>query len=229
MRTYVRVAHPAYIREKAREMRVKKQLTIDELSERLALPRTTIYYWVRDLPIPASGSGGGFRTDAQRRGTRAMQAHYRRLREAAYDEASESFLEMIQRPGFRDFLILFITEGHRRSRHDVAIANSDPAVVFLAARWMLHLSQRKMSYSVQVHADQDLEKVRAFWSEVLGVGSKEIRLQRKSNSNQLGRRTWRSEHGVLTIRTGDTYFRERMRAWTDRLRRSWLDSAPNGA
>jgi transcriptional regulator with XRE-family HTH domain len=45
------MAYPAYIREKARELRRKKQLTIDELAERLALPRTTIYYWVRDLPI----------------------------------------------------------------------------------------------------------------------------------------------------------------------------------
>ena len=129
-----------------------------------------------------------------------MQARYRRLREAAYDEASECFLGLVQRPGFRDFLILFITEGHRRSRHEVAIANSDPAVVFLAARWMRHLSRRKMSYSVQVHADQDLEEVRAFWSQVLGVSPEEIRLQRKSNSNQLSHRTWRSEHGVLTIR-----------------------------
>ncbi len=46
------MAHPAYIREKAKELRIKRKLTIDELAERLALPRTTIYYWVRDLPVP---------------------------------------------------------------------------------------------------------------------------------------------------------------------------------
>jgi excisionase family DNA binding protein len=168
-------------------MRMKKQLTIDELAERLALSRTTIYYWVKDLPIPGSGAGGGFRTDAQRRGTRAMQAHYRRLRETAYDGALRSFPEMIQRRGFRDFLILFITEGHRRSRHEVAIANSDPAVLFLAARWMRHLSRRKVTYAVQIHADQNLKEIREFWSDVLGVDREAIKLQRKSNSNQLDR------------------------------------------
>jgi predicted transcriptional regulator len=31
-------------------MRIERQLTIDELAERLALSRSTIYYWVRDLP-----------------------------------------------------------------------------------------------------------------------------------------------------------------------------------
>lgn len=53
------VEHPSYLREKARALRIAKKLTIDELAERLALPRTTVYYWVRDLPIPGSGSGGG--------------------------------------------------------------------------------------------------------------------------------------------------------------------------
>ena len=51
-------------------MRIERRLTIDELAERLALPRTTIYYWVRDLPITGSGLGGGWQSDAQRKGTR---------------------------------------------------------------------------------------------------------------------------------------------------------------
>src|SRR5271167_3909663 len=46
------MAHATYLREKARSMRIERQFTIDELAERLALSRSTIYYWVRDLPIP---------------------------------------------------------------------------------------------------------------------------------------------------------------------------------
>lgn len=46
------MAYPAYVREKARELRITKKLTIDELAERLSLSRTSIYYWVRDIPIP---------------------------------------------------------------------------------------------------------------------------------------------------------------------------------
>lgn len=46
------MAYPSYIREKARQLRIEKKLTIDELAERLALSRSTIYYWVRDIPIP---------------------------------------------------------------------------------------------------------------------------------------------------------------------------------
>jgi hypothetical protein len=48
------MAHARYLREKGRSMRLQRKLSIDELAERLALPRSTIYYWVRDLPIPGS-------------------------------------------------------------------------------------------------------------------------------------------------------------------------------
>ena len=54
------IAYPPYIREKARELRVSRELTIDEIAVRLAISRSTVFHWVRDLPIPRSGSGGGF-------------------------------------------------------------------------------------------------------------------------------------------------------------------------
>jgi predicted DNA-binding transcriptional regulator AlpA len=61
------MAHPAYLREKARSMRLKRGYTIDELAERLALSRSTIYYWVRDLPIPHSGGRAGWPESARRK------------------------------------------------------------------------------------------------------------------------------------------------------------------
>jgi hypothetical protein len=32
-------------------MRIEKDLTIDEIAERLAISRQTIFYWVRDVPL----------------------------------------------------------------------------------------------------------------------------------------------------------------------------------
>jgi hypothetical protein len=223
------LTHPTYIREKARQLRLDRHLTIDELAERLAVSRTTAYYWVRDLPIPGSARGGGWPESARRKGNRAMQRKYRQLREAAYEEGLTFYLHLIQDASFRDFVCLFIAEGHKRNRNEVSIGNSDPAVVHAAVRWMKVLSANRLSYSVQYHADQDLDEIRRFWAKELGVGSEEISLQRKSNSNQLASRTWRSEHGVLTVRTSDTYFRAELQAWVDCLRDTWLDSAPTGA
>jgi excisionase family DNA binding protein len=143
------MAHASYLREKARSMRVERKLTIDELAERLALSRSTVYYWVRNLPIPGSGSGGGWPGDAQRKGTRAMQRKYRRLREEAYRDGLLSFQRLATDPTFRDFVCLYIAEGYKRNRNAVAICNSDPAVMVLATRWVCRLTEKTPTFSIQ--------------------------------------------------------------------------------
>jgi excisionase family DNA binding protein len=216
------MAHAKFLREKARELRVKKKLTIDELAERLALSRSTIYYWVRDLPIPGSGSGGDFADAARRKGNAAMQAKYRRLREEAYEEGRRSFPELAADPTFRDFVCLYIAEGYKRDRNSVSLCNSDPRVVAIADRWIRKLARKPPDYALQYHADQDVEELKAFWASELEVDPTAIAVQRKSNSNQLKGRTWRSRHGVLTVRAGDTLLRARLEGWMHCLREAWI-------
>jgi hypothetical protein len=49
------LTHPDYIRDEARQMRTERNLSIDEIAERLTLPRTTIFYRVRDVGRPVVG------------------------------------------------------------------------------------------------------------------------------------------------------------------------------
>jgi hypothetical protein len=193
------MAHAAYIREKARTMRIERQFTIDQLAERLALPRTTIYYWVRDLPIPGSGSGTGWLADAQRKGTLAMQRKFRLLREEAYREGVATYRELAADPTFRDFVCLYIAEGYKRNRNEVSICNSDPSVMRIATLWLSRLTEARLRFSLQYHADQDLDELCKFWGGTLDVEPDTIKLQRKSNSNQLAGRQWRSRHGVIAV------------------------------
>jgi hypothetical protein len=223
------MAYPAYIREKARQLRRDKKLTIDELAECLALPRTTIYYWVGDIPIPTTPRQIVSADRGRRLGNQRMREKYRRLREAAYDEGLSSFVPLMLQSGFRDFVCLFIAEGYKRNRNRVSIANSDPAVVKVADHWLRRLSSNAVGYSVQYHADQDLQALRRFWGELLGVDPAAIRLQRKSNTNGLAARTWRSPYGVLTVEANDTYLRAELQAWMDWIQGEWLDSALIGA
>jgi excisionase family DNA binding protein len=215
------MAHATYLREKARSLRIERQLTIDELAERLALSRSTIYYWVRDLPIPGSGPGGVWPEAARRKGNLAMQRKYRLLREAAYEEGMREYEALAVDPTFRDFVCLYIAEGYKRDRNIVSICNSDPAVVRLATRWMRRLADKPPVFWIQYHADQDLDELREFWAGELVVEPASIRTQRKSNSNQLAGRIWRSRHGVLTARICDTGFRSSVQAWMDQLRSEW--------
>lgn len=212
--------YPPYLREKARQLRRDRKLTIDQLAECLALPRTTIYYWVRDLPIPRTTR----QSRGHRIGARSMRRKYRLLREAAYEEGRATFVFLCRHPTFRDFVNLYIAEGYKRNRNRVSIGNSDPAVLHVSSQWIRRLTEKQLSFSIQYHADQDLEDLTSFWAGQLAIDRASIRLQRKSNSNQLSGRRWRSRYGVLSVTVGDTYLRARLQGWMDCLREEWLDS-----
>jgi transcriptional regulator with XRE-family HTH domain len=216
------MAYPAYVREKARTLRAEKHLSIDEIADRLALPKTTIYGWVRDLPLSRPRR-------FHRNGNPTLAAKCTLRREAERERGRLEFAQLAVDANFRDFVCLYIAEGSKRNRNRVAVGNSDPAVVVLCHRWITRFARNQVSMTIQYHADQDLAEIADFWGRRLGVSPDSIRLQRKSNSGRLGGRHWRSQYGVLTVTADDTLLRARLQGWIDCVREQWLDSAVTGA
>lgn len=152
-----------------------------------------------------------------------MKAKYRRLRQEAYDEGRWEFEQLALEPTFRDFVCMYIGEGYKRNRNRVSIGNSDPSVVRLANSWIRRFARNPVSYAIQYHADQDLAVLTRFWAVELAIDARAIRLQRKSNSNGLTGRTWRSRYGVLAVTANDTALRARLEAWMDCVKATWLE------
>jgi DNA-binding XRE family transcriptional regulator len=221
------VTYPAYIREKARELRREKELTIDEIAQRLSVGRTTIYMWIHDMPRPSRAVSR--QTPNQVLGTQAMQAKYKRLRDEAFELGHWEFPRMCRESTFRDFVCLYIGEGYKRDRNTVSLANSDPAAIALTVHWFRLCSRKMPRFSIQYHADQRLNDLHAFWAGQLSLPDLRIYFQRKSNSNQLTGRTWRCEFGVMTVAVSDTLFRARIQGWIERMQGQWLDSFRHGA
>jgi hypothetical protein len=159
---------------------------------------------------------------------RSNRRRFKALRDAAYAEGLGAYPWLSKDPSFRDFLCLYIAEGYKRNRNVVSIGNSDAAVMKAALKWFRRLSAKPLEGEIQYHADQDLGQIRSYWANQLGLEPDRIRLQRKSNSNGLAGRAWRSQHGVLSVRVNDTYFRSRLQAWIDCIRTEWLNSASDG-
>jgi hypothetical protein len=223
------MTHPAYLREKARELRIERKLTLLEIAERLALPKTTIFYWIRDLPGPEikyRDSPG--RRRARDKAARRNSAKYKAIRDAAYREGWDEYPRLAREPTFIDFVCMYVGEGYKRDRNRVSLGNSDPRVIRLADYWIRRFSRNPVTYMFQYHADQDPEYLVRFWSFGLGVEPTLIRPQRKSNSGKLSGRTWRCKHGVLTVCANDTLLRARLQAWMDRRQDGWLDSLHPG-
>ena len=158
-----------------------------------------------------------------------MQRKYALRRAASYLRGRIEFEDLIADATFRDFLCLYLAEGSKRSRNVGALCNSDARIVVLCAGWIRRFTSNKMRYSVQYHADQNLQQLCRYWAAKLGVRPEDIRLQRKSNSGQLKGRTWRSKYGVLTVSVGDTLLRARLEGWMHSLQDQWLHSPGTGA
>ena len=223
------VAHPPYLRAKARELRTKNKMSLDEIAECLALGKTTVWYWISDLPDPAiklRDSAG--RRRGREAASRANRERAKAKRDLAYRQGWCEFAVLDAEPGFRDFVCMYIGEGYKRSRNAVAICNSDPNVICLGEFWIRRFASNPVTYSLQYHVDQDLARLRHAWADLLDIEEDIIRVQRKSNSNQLTGRNWRSRLGVMTIASSDTYFRARLQAWIDRTMSQWLDSIDRG-
>ncbi len=199
-------------------MRVEKSLTIDEIAERLALSRTTIYHWVRDLPIERRGDR---QTAGQRKRSARNAERCRRKRREAYEQGAAEFTELAKDPTFRDFVCMYIGEGYKRNRNQVTVSNADPVVVSLCSRWIQRFAVNQVTYSIQHYEDQDPEYLRSFWSFRLGIDPASISFLRKANSGRLRSRQWRCRYGVVQVRAGDTQLRSRLQGWMDATRSHW--------
>lgn len=208
----------AHLRQKAVELRTQRQMTLDEIVERLQLPKTTIYYWIKDIPIPRRRPEQNF---GQQLGTKAMQAKFAALRQQAYEQGWAEAPELMRDPTFRDFVVLYMAEGAKRNRNRVSFVNSDPHLVKLAHKWMSRFSRNKLDYYLQYHVDHDVEELQGFWSVLLDIQPLQVKPKRKSNSGQLKGRQFRSVYGLLTIETDDTYFRAKVQAWMDFVKAQW--------
>ena len=207
----------AHLREKAVMLRTQKNMTLDEIVERLSLPKTTVYYWIKDIPIPRTEK----QTAAQQRRADDTRVRYAALRDAAYQQGWDEAPGLLQDPSFRDFVVLYMAEGYKRNRNVVSFVNSDKAMVKLAHRWIAQLSAQKLEYHLQYHVDHDVDELKQYWGDLLAIDPTVIKLIRKSNSGELSGRQFRSVYGILTVRTSDTYFRSKLQAWMDYVKAQW--------
>jgi len=215
--------YPDYIREKAMQLRTEKKMTVPQIAKQMKIAKSTINRWVGHIPIERTTA----QTKAQRKGTLAMQAKYKKIRDDAYARGFAEAPDLLKNPMFRDFVTLYIAEGTKTQRNYVALANSDASVILLANYWFQEFmsKNKKMEYQVQIHADHDELEIQGYWADLVGAYPDDIKVIRKSNSNKMSKRQFRSEYGVLTVRLSDTELRSRLDGWMDYIKQEWIQFA----
>lgn len=212
-----------YIIEKAIEFRLKENLGIDEISERLNVPPEIVNKWLVDYPIKNN------QTEGQKRKAKMIQDRFANLREKAYEDGLAEAPELFKNRHFRDFINLYLAEGTKRGRNTVEIVNSNAPVMILAYHFIkLYANpENTFFFYIQIHVSQNPDEIKNYWAEQIGIKPEEIKIKRISTSNRGEGRKFNSPYGVFTIQVGDTYLRARLQAWMDYLRKQWLDNFGN--
>jgi len=205
-----------HVREKAIKLR-NKGMSLNDIYSQLSMPKTTVYYWIKDINISV-------RRKHSLAGSMATKRKYAKLHDISRKNAEKMWDEYLQYDeDFKLFLMLYWCEGYKKTKQVVSVSNSDVSLLKLADTWIRGLTNRenyKIEGMIQYHEDQSPEELLFYWQKNLGF--EKFRLLKKNNSGKLKGRNWRSEYGVCQIRLSDAYLKTKIDYWIERLRESLI-------
>lgn len=151
------------------------------IARKLGVPKSTLSYWLRELPLEEEEVLAMRRT-AWRRGEASREAFRATMRAKRNDEEAkihkrieESILPFTKRDMYIAGIMLYIGEGDKRNRYRIALANSDPEVLVFFTRWLIEcwsIPREKIRFGLHLYTNMRIAEERKFWQDTLGFGRK---------------------------------------------------------
>lgn len=160
--------------------------TFSEIKDLLKtdIPKSTLSYWCRNVPVPKS-----YHAKIQRLNklnfakAQQISSRNRKERREAFikdiDSKNEDLLKFFAENEYSRKLslaVLYLAEGSK-TRSSVMFGNSDPAVIVMFVNLMREcykLDERKFRCTLQCRADQDIKKLEKFWAKTTKIPSRQF-------------------------------------------------------
>lgn len=199
------------IKEKAIELR-NAGSSLEEIVNNLKLPKGTIYQWIKTIPLQREKIAPNIEKMNKARKDKLVIEY-----ERAYNAGNEEFAKNKDK-FFRDLILIFLTEGYRKSKNSVEIINSNPKIIGVCET-VLKKYTTNIRHQLHYHEDRDLNKLLYFWSNFLKIDASSIRTQIKVGN--LSNRSEACEYGVMHLQVHDYKLRHMMQAWMDNIEKEW--------
>ena len=214
---------------RARALRVDGK-TLGQIASELGVWKSTVYHWIRTMPVPVVDgidvqtrarlkTGRLWSREVVEKRVASWKLKCSERRQAEEDRGLAEASSVLGESKVRDFACLFLAEGTKRSRNVVGVVNTDQQIIRLCDLMMRRFSRKPISYRLFC-ADDERDRLVAFWSQSLGVDPSLIRFQLKKKVSAR-----RSEFGLFSVTTCDTFFRSRLQGWINWLRSQWASSS----
>jgi hypothetical protein len=208
------------LKEKAVELR-KSGLSYSEIHKLLAIPKSTLSSWfsnkswsrkIKDILTRNQKKLWSRSLKSARLALRKLK----RERDLSFIyEARAEFPILKSNPLFLVGLTAYWGEGNKVNGSRVSLANTDPALIEIAARFYrecLKISEEALRVELFIYKDIDINKVKDFWSTRLKIPKRQfIKIQVLKSRSDLTKR--KSKHGVCSVYFSSTKHIIKIREW----------------
>lgn len=164
-------------REKAIKLRLEKELSYSQIMKELSIPKSTLSYWLRDLPLSDKKilelrRKGWQKGEASRERFRNTMRRKKEKRAKEIYEAYEKKMANISRESFFIAgLMLYLGEGDKKNNFRIGLVNTDSKIIRFFIKWMidfLDVPKDKIRAQLNLYENMAIEKEKKFWKNELG-------------------------------------------------------------
>ncbi len=167
----------AKLREQAVHLRKNKRLSYTAIAKKLNVSKSTLSYWLSELPLSDSEISA-LRRKGWQKGEAAREKYRNTMREKkalefqeVYKKQKKSIGPLTTRDALIGGLMLYVGEGDKRNPNRIALANSDPFVVVFFTRWLIkfmRIPRKKIRFGLHLYSNMNIANERNFWQDTLG-------------------------------------------------------------
>jgi transposase-like protein len=203
----------------------KQGVSMGEIARRLNVAKSSVSYWVRDIPLTKEQRGrlnaNGHSIDAIEKRRIARLANTKARRDEMIRNAIDEVEKLSTDPLWCVGTALYWGEGGK-TQQTARLSNSDPVVIRIMMKFFLKYSGvSKDKYHGHIHtfSEQNAKVALSYWSGISGIPEDKFykTYVKQSSASKHKRKTL--EYGTVQIYIHDTNFFFRLMGWMKGLER----------
>jgi len=193
-----------------------KGYTLTAICKTLSISKTTVFYWLKNTDAYGRIKHLPPTKETREKASTSIRNKYAAVRDADYAKGLTEYAACSRTPLVKEFLMLFLTEGYRKTRNTVKITNSNPTLILLAQAWLNRWTAdiSKIKGAVSTYPDHDIKHLKTFWDQLLNISETRIVCFVKAGPGLLKGRKKPLPYGTCSIMVHSTPLRSRLEAWT---------------
>lgn len=217
-------------KDKEEVLRLRKcGKSYNEICEIAKIPKSTLSAWLgshdwsKNITKSLNDKHKGKNTVRIQYLNTVRKKHLECAYEEAKKEAREEFTGLRYHPLFIAGLMLYWGEGDKTTKHNVTLANTDPAMIRLFVNFLMHVCQiekKKIRLHLLLYPDLDADKCKDYWKNQSGL---EYGNFIKSTTIKGRHKTKRLPYGVCNVTVTSSYLKKKMYLWLDLMPKALLD------